>query len=341
MNIFYFVIGVVIVLVTIYDMIYTILSPRGSALLADRISRWFWRFALKVSGKNGRNKLLEYIGPLILLGVVLTWIIILWLGNTLIVYSDPQALWSSQDSAYVTGFYNKLYFAAYVLSSMGNGDYTPASDWWLFFTGFISYTGVVFISLGISFLIPVVEGITLKRKLSMQIHNLGETPERIISNYNSNNFEQLSSALSDLEAPLLKVAQSHLAYPVIHYFHSVNINESLPVQLATLDETLSILLYQVEEDNFEDRLSMERTYKSLTYYLSTLASAFIHPGDDEPEHPNTDYLHDLKKSDQAIDDSANRKLAARRKLLLAYLQNDGWEWDVIEKKEKVTIKERI
>ncbi|WP_026915827.1 potassium channel family protein [Christiangramia portivictoriae] len=341
MNLLYFGIGAIIVLVTIYDMIYTILSPRGSAFIADRISRWFWRFALKITGKNGKNRLLEYVGPLILLGIVLTWIIILWLGNTLIVYSDPQALWSAQDNAYVSGFFNKLYFAAYVLSSMGNGDYTPASDWWLFFTGFISYTGVVFISLGISFLIPVVEGITLKRKLSMQIHNLGETPEKIITNYKDDNFNRLSEALSDLEAPLLKVAQSHLAYPVIHYFHSINLYESLPVQLATLDETLSILLYQVEEDHFEDRRSIERTYKSLTYYLSTLASAFIHPNDDEPEHPDTNYLQDLKKSDQAINDSANRRLANRRKLLLAYLQNDGWQWDVIEKTEKVTIEEMI
>lgn len=334
-----FIIGLILTLITIFDMVYTILAPRGSGFIADRVSRTLWRLSLKFAPKDGRSTKLRFLGPLLLLIIVLTWIILLWLGNTLIVYADPQALWSSTDNAYVTSFVENLYFTAYVLSSMGSGDFTPASDWWMFYTGFISYTGVVFISLGISFLIPVIEAITLKRQLSILIHNMGKTPEEILSNYKHNNFKQLTEKLGSLEPNLIKMAQYHLAYPVIHYFHSANLYEALPVQLVSLDEAMSIMLYKVDEETIEDRRTLERSYKAMTYYLSTLAYAFIEPEDDEPERPETDYLNEVSKSDSAINEKENSDLILRRKILLAYLQNDGWTWDTLyNEKDEIKLK---
>ena len=320
-------------------MIYTILAPRGAGFIADRISRKVWRFALTLASHDGRSKMLRFIGPLNLLFILLTWIILLWLSNTLMVYSDPHSLWSSSDNEYVQGFVESLYFTSYVLSSMGSGDYTPASDWWLIYTGFISYTGVVFISLGISFLLPVIEAIILKRKVSVIINGLGKNPKQILNNYKHENFKSFCQKLEDLEPELIKLAQNHLAYPVIHYFHSENLYESLSVQLVTLDETMSVILYKIKDENIENRLVVERCYKAMTYYLSTLAAAFIEPQDDEPERPNTDYLNDISKSDAALSNSDDTSLSDRRKLLLAYLQNDGWSWDYIEKeKDEIQLK---
>lgn len=340
MNYLLFSLGLGITLITIYDMVYTILSPKGAGFIADRISRGIWRINLKMTGSDGFNKYLAYVGPLLLLIIVLTWIILLWLGNTLIVYSDPYSLWSSTKNTYIDGFSESAYFTAYVLSSMGNGDYTPASDWWMFYTGFISYTGVVFISLGISFLIPVIEAITLKRKISLKIYNLGESPKDIINNYKQKGFKQLTEELKSLETLLIAVSQNHLAYPIIHYFHSEKLHEALPIQIASLDEALSIIIYEIDEEKLEDLKTVERSYKALTYYLSTLASAFIHPEDDEPVRPDTDDLSDLKHGKE-IDKELKSKLSLRRKLLLAYLQNDGWEWDILERSKTLELKESI
>ncbi|RKS53770.1 hypothetical protein BC962_2025 [Gillisia mitskevichiae] len=330
MNIALFILGLVITLVTIFDMISTILSPRGAGFIADRISRGIWRACLMACNRDGRKKFLNIVGPALLLIIVLTWILLLWFGNTFIVYSDAEALWSSSKNAYVTGFVEKMYFTAYVLSSMGNGDYTPGNGWWMIYTGFISYTGVVFISLGISFLIPVVDAITLKRQISLRIHQLGKTPSEIIKRYEENNFKELLQVLNELEPSLLKLAQQHLAYPVIHYFHSENLHESLSVKLVTLDETMSILLYSVDKENLSDIHALERAYGATTYYLSTLASAFIKPGDDEPKRPNTSNLKNVSKETSQRGTGHEEDLSKRRKLLLAYIQNDGWEWEDVE-----------
>ncbi len=340
MNYFLFSLGLGITLITIYDMVYTILSPTGAGLIANRVSRGIWRLTLKSTNYNGHNKFLSYVGPMLLLIIVLTWIILLWFGNTMIVFSDSTALWSGDKNAFIDGLSESAYFIAYVLSSMGNGDYTPASDWWMFYTGFISYTGVVFISLGISFLIPVIEAITLKRKISLKINNLGNSPKAIINNYKQKNFTKLTNELRDLESSLISISQNHLAYPIIHYFHSEKLYEALPIQLASLDEALSIIIYEIDKEKIDDFETIERLYKANTYYLSTLASAFIHPEDDEPVRPDTKYLNDIKHQKE-INDELNSKLSLRRKLLLAYLQNDGWEWDILGKSKNIELKESI
>lgn len=324
--------GSVIVLVTLYDIINTILAPRGVGLIADRISRGLWRLSLFAAGRDGRNKLLRSVGPFLLVMIIFSWIVLLWLGNTLMVYSDPEALWSAGKNEFVGGFIENMYFVAYVLSSMGSGDYTPATDGWLLYTGLMSYTGVVFISLSISFLIPIVEAIALKRQVSLRIHALGKNPEGILTRYGGNGYEHLLAVLVDLEPPILKLAQYHLAYPVIHFFHAVHLFESLPVKLVSLDEAMSIMLYKIPRENISNVIALERTYGAMTFYLSTLASAFIEPTDDEPEYPDTSYLEHVAEDSSAMGREEGREaLKRRRQLLLAYLQNDGWDWDTMVK----------
>lgn len=338
MNIALCIFGLATVMITIYDMINTILAPRGAGLIADRVSRGIWRLFLFLTHKNGKRKLLRSVGPFMLLIIVLTWIVLLWLGNTLIVYSDPEALWSPDKNRFVGGFVENMYFIAYVLSSMGSGDFTPSSDWWMFYTGLISYTGVVFISLGISFLIPVIEATALKRQVSLRIHSLGKCPEEILTRFAPDNYEGLFGVLDDLQPAILKLAQYHLAYPIIHYFHSVHRFESLPVKLATLDEAMSIMLYKVPKKGISNAPALERTYEAMTYYLSTLASAFIRPSDDEPEHPETPYLEQISEESSIRGKNQGEGLVKRRKLLLAYLQNDGWNWkDVAQGKDRIEL----
>lgn len=336
MNIAIFSLGLAAVLVGLFDMMSTILAPRGAGLVADRVSTGLWRIFLFLARKDGKNKLLRLAGPVLLLVIVLIWILLLWVGNTLMVYSDSEALTLLNTEVFVEGFAEKMYFIAYVLSSMGNGDYSPAGEWWMLYTGLISYTGVVFISLGISFLIPVIEATVLMRQVALRIHALGRSPEGILTKYAPNRYGALFKVLDDLQPSILKLAQYHLAYPIIHYFHTEHRFESLCVKLATLDETMSIMLYKIPKEDISDVFVLERTYEAMTFYLSTLDTAFIHPSDDEPEYPGTSYLENVSEETSVKGREQGPGLVKRRKLLLAYLQNDGWNWtDVAEGDERI------
>ncbi len=255
----------------------------------------------------------------------------MWIGNTLIIYSDPQALKVPSDGAYITSFIDKFYFTGYVLSSMGNGDYVPASAIWKFFTAFISFSGVLFMTLAISYLIPVVEAVTLKRLISIRIYQIGASPEDILSkHYRQGSYKELINLISSLDKSILKVAQNHLAYPVINYFHSVKTYESISIYLAVLDETISILSVVIPKTKRDENFyRLDSTKEAITFFLSTLKSAHISPSDDEPEHPDTSYF-EVNEIPKLEDDEEIKNqfmhLVERRKLLLAYIQNDGWTW---------------
>lgn len=327
MNLYIFSIGLIITVLTIYDLVYTILSPKGAGFIADYIARKIWRLSLFLCNHNGTKRFLSFVGPFIILIIVLSWIHLLWIGNTLIIYSDPEAVYSTDTNNYITDFSENLYYTGYVLSSMGNGDYTPQGRWWQFFTGFISFSGVVFISLAISFLLPVVEAVALKRRMALKIFSFGENPIKILRKYKNDEFKELYSSIENLQENILKLAEYHLAYPVIHYFHANTNFESLPLNFVKLDEVLTHLLSSKDRPEFSDSIKLEGTRQSLTFYLSTLESAFIKPSDDEPERPNKDNTPEEILRDIDTNHYNEGTLVYRRKLLLAYLQNDGWTWD--------------
>ncbi len=337
MNYFLFITGILITVLAVADLIYTVLAPQGSGYFTGKFTRWFWRILLGISSHDGSKRFLNFSGVIILFSLILMWVMLIWLGNTLIFYADESSLFSSNTNQYVTSFTDTAYYTGYVLSSMGNGDYIPVGKWWKIYVGFISYTGVIYMSLSISFLIPVVEAVTMKRIISLRISEIGKNPFHILERHvRREDLSRLLSRIYPLRQDVLKIAQKHLTYPIIHYFHSGNKNESLPLSIVSLDETISILLYGTKMEDEDDCRKLEEMHTAFTYYLSTLGSAFIDPSDDLPELPDTKNYADklpLTFSDPPEYDA----IADRRRLLLAYLQNDGWKWKDMAKNDEEII----
>jgi hypothetical protein len=327
-----FAIGLIITILIVADLIFTVLSPNGSGFITGKITRWFWRILLALTGGNGKAHILNHAGITILFSLILLWVFIIWLGNTLMFYSDPQSLIDPIKNRYVTSFIDKLYYSGYVLSSMGNGDYNPASPGWKFYVGLISYTGVIYISLSISFLIPVVEGVTLKRKLAVEIAEIGLNPREMIGrHYQNSNFNSFITRAYSLKSDIIRLGQTHLAYPIIHYFHSDKKYESISISLTALDETISILKNSLTDDQIGDTGKLDEVRKSISYYLTALKIAYIEPEDAEPEVQNTGHVFQgLSISPVNRVSSQYENINDRRRLLLAYLQNDGWSWKDME-----------
>lgn len=341
-----FILGLLIVSLTILDIIYTVLAPNGSGYFSGKITFLIWRSALKVTGYNYKSRFLAHLGPFILLSIVQVWVLFIWLGNAIIIYSDPQSLHNQKQTAYQSDFISNLYFSGYVLSGMGHGDYSPASDWWKTYTAYISFTGVVFLSLAISYLLPVIQAVTFKRTLSLRISSYGNSPEDIMrKNWKNDNFAYLIKEIKSLKPAIFQLAQQHLAYPVIHYFHSREKNESAPLSIAMIDETLTLLKGIVSEDSEDPTLinDLVSTQSAVTYFLSTLRSGHIRPGNDAPETPGLDYLNDFDIPQRKSDDLIKKNFTEekeRRKLLLAYVQNDAWQWEhVVSDSESIDVKQ--
>lgn len=337
MNYLLFVLGVIFVGLVVTDIMVSTLAPRGTGFITERLRTWLWNFFLWLSRGNGEKRILNYAGMFTVSAWLFGWLVTMWFGNILLFLSD-------ETSVVVTGTrmnaspVEKAYFVGYVFSTMGNGDFSPNGDGWKIYTSIISFWGFIIISLGITYLVPVVSAELRKRQASIYIHSLGTSPEDILLNaWNGEDFSLLSRHFNKLSDYIMEQAQNHVAYPVLHNFHSHLRREALAINLVALDEALTILLLYVPDDIKPNKQEIYPLRFAITDYLATLVTAFIKPSGNEPAPISLEQLREfdipLKQKNTTIR-MQMEKLRKRRKLLLGMLENDGWHWGTINMESK-------
>ncbi|WP_162416002.1 hypothetical protein [Cyclobacterium roseum] len=135
---------------------------------------------------------------------------------------------------------------------------------------------------------------------------------------------------------ILKLSEQHLAYPVLHYFHADKREYAAPLNLAKLDEALTIReIYQM--DNNTDNFNWVPIRRSLDNYLLKMKGNFITPASAPPPFEYSRipvFWDDLTISDSAFQKKLN-ELRERRCLLLGLVEKDLWQWKDINKAEEL------
>ena len=126
MNWAWLLIGTALVLTALVDAIAHTLVMNGSGPLARRLGRGTWSALLAVRDASGWRGLEVIAGPLILLLTFALWSTLLWAGWSLIFAADPTGVVSASSGAPGSGL-DRLYFAGFVLTTLGMGDYRPSS----------------------------------------------------------------------------------------------------------------------------------------------------------------------------------------------------------------------
>jgi len=84
MNVWLFGAGILLVAFTIIDALWTILwVDGGGGPLSARTTHWTWK-AIKAIFPSDKHKLLSLAGPLTLTLILLSWVVLLWVGWTLV-----------------------------------------------------------------------------------------------------------------------------------------------------------------------------------------------------------------------------------------------------------------
>jgi hypothetical protein len=328
MNYFIFFSGLILLLVTANDLINTSLSVRGAGFITKRLSKFIWSVLLLINKKTAGRKVLRIGGALILVSILINWLLLIWTSATLLFISQPDSLMNVETNTPTTVL-NKIFYTGYTLSTLGLGDMEPAGDFWDILTAVLSFTGLTLISIAITYLIPVVSAEIMKRKISVYINTLGGSVEEILSNYwNGKDFKELEQPFTSLIDSIILHAQNHKAYSILHFFHSTDKKEAFVLNLTNLDEVLTVLFYNIPEEQRPSFSILIRLRKAISSYLITLPETFIIPGKETPPVLNFTTLEN--KGIQIISgemvDLEYDKLKTRRRLLLSLLRDDGWEW---------------
>ena len=225
----YLLMGIFLVLFTFLDILFTTFSMEGGGKITDYFLKNTWHLFVWICGFNGRNKILNYIGMTMMITLIFIWGFGLWLGVFLIFASNPDSVLQSGTNL-PTDLWEKFYYAGYILSTMGLGDLGPSNAYWGIVASFFSFFGLVFITLMVSYALPVLSKIIEKKQFSLFINHIGETPQDLLLYFwNGKDFSNMQRYSKQLQQRILLIGQSHKAYPVLHYFHASRKQESLVI----------------------------------------------------------------------------------------------------------------
>ncbi|MEX0646133.1 MAG: potassium channel family protein [Balneolaceae bacterium] len=317
--------GAVIVIIITLDFFYTTLSFNGAGPVNKITTVGLSSFFLFLTRRLPGLGILRFSGLCNLLLSLILWVGLLWLGLFLMLVSDSTSVVHST-SGEPADIINKIYFSGYVLSTMGNGDYAPSGEGWEVIVAFFSFSGFIFLTTAISYLLNITSAVHHKRSLSLYISNLGKSPEEIIMNtYKNGKFSLLIERIPQLQEKLNKHSQNHFAYPVVHFFYSTSRNEALAVNMTNLDEALTIIQHSVERDSSVD-YEILPLREAIDGFLDVVQYSFIQKLEEQTD-ASPDW-NKLRKSGIKLTEPElpGGKLIERRALLAGFLKSSDWCW---------------
>ncbi len=317
--------GVLLLLFILYDVVKTTLG-QGGGPLTSRITSGVWRLATRLRRRRPVHGLLSAAGVGAVVTIVLIWVALLWCGWGLVFSSGPGAVvWRGTGAGVPIG--DRFQYAGYALVTLGMGDFEPGARPWRLATALAAATGFSVITLSLAYLTPLVGAATEKRQLALYISTLGESASEILTRaWDGATCRSLEPHLNALTPMLALLAQRHLTYPALHYFHTTDRSSAAAPSLAALDEALTLLEHGCAPHCAPDRAVRAATRRAISALLSTLRAAYLEPAAAAPPAPALAALEraGLPTRPAPAYERALAELDERRRLLRALVEGDGW-----------------
>lgn len=333
MNYLLLALGIGLIVFIFIDAFWTTLwVDSGAGPLSSRLTTWLWKGYRRSVGKRNDRRL-SLFGPFVLMLTLFVWIAVLWCGWVFVFAGGDEALLHSSERT-TADWSARFYFVGYMMFTAGNGDYVPNGDGWEVAAALTNATGMILVTLAITYLLSVVSAVVAKRAFASQVLGLGSSPSEFVERgWNGRDFHSLDLPLNDIASKLPVLAQQYEAYPILQYYHAAKRERSPIVAVAVLDEALTILCYGVSEKVRPNAAVLHSIRSAIASLLETMPSAFIKEAPDPPPAPETRRISDKNIPIMASSEFESKvaELSGRRKDLLGLVCNDGWTWEDTER----------
>lgn len=307
--------GVLLALVGL-DVAWTTLAVGGGAgPVAGRVGRILWR-AGRRRRVRGATRPLSGVG--IALATLAVWVAMLWAGWTL-VFTGSGAAVQAVDGVSAS-IAERIYFTGYVISTLGNGEFVPVGMPWQLLADLASLSGLFLATLAITYLVTVVQSASDRRQLALRVSGLGSRAGEVASAL------ARSPGLADtLTGHVLQLAERHLAFPIIHYFHASERVAAAPPALALLDDAVLLLEHGWDDAHTADPDVVTRLRAALDRFWQTIG---LHHGDAAaPPPPTVGRVSSPDDSGSAVvSETMSASEEARRRRIAGVVADDGWSW---------------
>ena len=327
MTVLLLLLGLAVVAAALVDLAWTtIAAGSGGGPITRRVASWVWQGHLRLHRRWPSHRRLTVAGVSIVLITFATWVALVLVGWALVLTSAEGAV-RDATTGRPAGLVERLYFTGYTVFTLGNGELRPGAGWWQMVTVMATASGLIFVTMAITYLVPVASAAAERRSLASTVASLGSTPHEILTNaWTGSGFGSLDQHLVSLTPQVHSIRQQHLAYPVLHYFHSRTVDSAAAVNLANLSQALHLLDHGVTPDVRPDRAATDPLDRAISGFLDTLGEAVLTPSGAPVPPPDLGPI--IAAGIPTVTPGAYAEAAPpsepRRVLLAALLAEDGW-----------------
>lgn len=319
--------GLVVLIIAMWDILYTTTFARGSGPLTGALCKGMSSAITRLgSSAASGSTLISYSGGVTLCATLLFWVLLYWGGWSLVFLGMSGSVVSASSSAPADAG-ERVYYAGYVISTLGLGDFRPVTGLARAYTVLGSIGGLMIFTLAISYIVSVLKAVAEQRSLASRIHDLGETPQKIIiGGWNGTDFSALMNQFNNVIWPSLTAhTQNHFVYPVIHQFRSCREDASIGLAAARLNECVFLLEHIVEREKRPQESKLRPVSRAIQRLLDTLESTGLPDSGKQTPPPEFSQLsahgltHDTPEVNHSGSRDSSRKLAA----------DAGWSWESV------------
>jgi hypothetical protein len=252
--------GFVLLALIIFDIYATVLhSSARYGPVGESLNRLVWRGARAIAfrlSRANRHRLLNMVGPLLLPLLIVVYVVLLILAFALVYYPHVPRGFTFGVEHPEASWVDAIYFSGVTLTTVGYGDVMPRTIPMRFLALFESASGLVVISLAITYMLTVYSALERKRYVAASLyHQAGEGADVasfIAHHFVDGRFYGLRDALRTVTRDLQGLLESHIDHPVIHYFHPVEVYKGTPRVLFLLLETCAVIRAALDREENKD-----------------------------------------------------------------------------------------
>ena len=326
------ILGLVLLLATLWDAFETIILPRR-VTRPFRLVRVFFQVTWKLWAGFGkmfrspksRDMHLAYYGPLSILMLFATWALLLIFSFAVLHWAAGSAIITISGTA--STFRTDLYMSGTTFFTLGLGDVTPRTALARVITVGEAGMGFGFLAVVIAYL-PTLYGAFSQRELNISLLDAraGSPPTaaellRRHSHFNYN--DVLIQYLRDWEIWSAQLMESHLSYPVLCYFRSQHDNQSwLAAFTAVLDVSALIIAYGKDAAKWQAQLTFAISRHAVVDLCEALRIRAANPATDRLPPKDVAEVRNLLVECGATHnhtDAGDRKLKELREMYEPYL----------------------
>lgn len=248
MDIWLRIIGGLLVTVALGDIFLTVLYARSDAgIVTPLLTKGGWRCLKRLAALfgPGRHRLLSLSGPLLLVLIATTWVLLLAFGFALAYWPELGTGLRKSQGMTPTDFLSALYFSGFCLTTLGVGDIAPTAGHTKMLTILEAALGFSFFTLTITYFLSIYSALQRRNTLGSILHaKCGGTgdPVALVALLGSGTvLAGARNDFSDLAARVADLLEAHIFYPVLHYFHFRRLRHALPRMTYILMDSASLL----------------------------------------------------------------------------------------------------